>query len=322
VGAPEWWTAFAADMKAGRYFETRISQRALMFFSVGLDLERLKQFDEKTRADIRPLAARTDRRRRGQIEEFRRNGPHVRIIEMSRTAHYCFVHRPQEVIRAMRDFLLRGTSQRAERTTSLRSLGAAENGRAKAGRSVRLTPPPIGSISPWRRDMRIRQSGERDLPLIYAVINDAAQAYRGVIPADRWHEPYMPEDELKREIADGVVFSVAEEDGRLLGVIGVQDKGPVALVRHAYVVTTTQRQGVGTQLLRHVVSITDKPILIGTWADASWAIDFYCRNGFTVVPESHKDRLLRTYWSIPERQIETSVVLADKRWIEGQRTHG
>jgi N-acetylglutamate synthase-like GNAT family acetyltransferase len=162
--------------------------------------------------------------------------------------------------------------------------------------------------------MRIRQSVESDLAAIGAVINDAAQAYRGVIPPDRWHEPYMPKDELAREIADGVVFWVAEEEGRLLGVMGMQDKGSVALVRHAYVAPVEQRKGVGTKLLRHVQSLTDKPILIGTWADASWAIEFYRRNGFSVVPARDRDRLLRTYWSVPERQIETSVVLADRRW--------
>jgi GNAT superfamily N-acetyltransferase len=107
---------------------------------------------------------------------------------------------------------------------------------------------------------------------------------------------------------------VAEEEGRLLGVMGMQDKGSVALVRHAYVAPVEQRKGVGTKLLRHVESLTDKPILIGTWADASWAIEFYRRNGFSVVPAGDKDRLLRTYWSVPERQIETSVVLADRRW--------
>ena len=133
---------------------------------------------------------------------------------------------------------------------------------------------------------------------------------------DRWHEPYMPKDELVREIAQGVIFWVAEEEGVLLGVMGIQDKGAVALVRHAYVAPTTQRKGVGTRLLRHVQSLADKPILIGTWADASWAIEFYRRNGFTRVPDSHKNHLLRTYWSIPERQIETSVVLADGRWTQ------
>jgi N-acetylglutamate synthase-like GNAT family acetyltransferase len=162
--------------------------------------------------------------------------------------------------------------------------------------------------------MVIRPGEDADLSRIAAVINDAARAYRGVIPPDRWHEPYMPEDELAREIASGIAFWVAEEDGRVTGVMGMQDKGAVALVRHAYVATTTQRSGVGTRLLRHVAGLTHKPILIGTWASASWAIDFYRRNGFTVVPDDEKERLLRTYWSIPERQVATSVVLADARW--------
>jgi N-acetylglutamate synthase-like GNAT family acetyltransferase len=167
--------------------------------------------------------------------------------------------------------------------------------------------------------MLIRKSVSGDFPAMLAIVNDAAHAYRGVIPVDRWHEPYMPADELVNEIASGVVFWVAEHDGRLSGVMGIQDKGDVALVRHAYVAPTTQRAGVGTQLLRHVEALTDKPILIGTWAAASWAIEFYRRNGFTVVPSSEKDRLLQTYWSIPARQIETSVVLANRRWAEAQQ---
>ena len=165
----------------------------------------------------------------------------------------------------------------------------------------------------------VRQSRPGDFTAILAIINDAAHAYRGVIPADRWHEPYMPADELAREIAEGVVFWVAEQDGRVAGVMGMQDKGDVTLVRHAYVASTTQRSGVGTRLLHHVQAIVDKPILIGTWAAASWAIGFYERNGFTVVPSADKDRLLRTYWSIPARQVETSVVLADRRWRESER---
>jgi len=165
----------------------------------------------------------------------------------------------------------------------------------------------------------IRKCVEADLAAMLAIVNDAAQAYRGVIPVDRWREPYMPTDELVSEIAAGVVFWVAEEEGRLLGMMGIQDKGAVALVRHAYVAPTIQRKGVGTRLLRHVEGLADKPLLIGTWADASWAMEFYQRNGFTVVPNSHKDRLLRTYWSIPARQIETSVVLADARWTEAQQ---
>jgi len=165
-----------------------------------------------------------------------------------------------------------------------------------------------------KKEMIIRTSVGEDFAAILAIVNDAARAYRGVIPADRWHEPYMSADELAGEIADGVVFWVAEQEGSLTGVMGIQDKGDVALVRHAYVAPTTQRSGVGTTLLRHVESLVDKPILIGTWAAASWAVEFYRRNGYTLVETSEKDRLLRTYWSIPDRQIETSVVLADRRW--------
>lgn len=164
--------------------------------------------------------------------------------------------------------------------------------------------------------MPIRKSVANDFEAILAVINDAAQAYRGVIPNDRWHEPYMSADELAKEIANGVIFWVFEDDGQLLGVMGIQDKEDVALVRHAYTATTLQRKGVGTRLLRHVETSAGKPILIGTWADASWAIEFYRRNGFTLVSNEDKNRLLPTYWSIPARQVETSVVLADRRWVE------
>ena len=170
--------------------------------------------------------------------------------------------------------------------------------------------------------MVIRKSRDDDVGAILAIINDAADAYRGVVPADRWHEPYMPADELAKEIADGVVFWVAELDGSVLGVMGMQDKGDVALVRHAYVSTTAQRTGVGTRLLRYVENLTDKPVLIGTWAAASWAIDFYRRNGFTLVSSAEKDRLLNTYWSIPARQIETSVVLANGQWMQSQARVG
>jgi len=166
--------------------------------------------------------------------------------------------------------------------------------------------------------MRIRKSVANDFEAILAIINDAAQAYRGVIPSDRWHEPYMSADELAKEIAGGVIFWMAEDTGRLLSVMGIQDKEDVALVRHAYTATTLQRKGIGTKLLRHVEALADKPILIGTWADASWAIEFYRRNGFTVVSDGDKNRLLRAYWSVPARQVETSVVLADRRWMKAQ----
>ena len=155
----------------------------------------------------------------------------------------------------------------------------------------------------------IRRGRREDFAQILAIINAAAQAYRGVIPPDRWHEPYMPGDELAREIADGIGFWVAEEDGQLQAVMGIQDKGEVALVRHAYVAPHAQRKGAGTKLLKHVEALAAKPVLIGTWAAATWAIDFYRRNGYALATDAEKDALLRKYWSIPGRQIETSVVL-------------
>jgi GNAT superfamily N-acetyltransferase len=167
--------------------------------------------------------------------------------------------------------------------------------------------------------MHIRQSTDADRAAMLAIINDAAQAYRGVIPADRWHEPYMSSAELEKEQAAGVTFWLSGQDERLSGLMGIQDKGDVALVRHAYVASTAQRMGVGSSLLRFVQRLVDKPILIGTWAAAAWAIEFYRGNGFTVVSSAEKDLLLRTYWSIPARQIETSVVLADGRWIAQRR---
>ena len=162
--------------------------------------------------------------------------------------------------------------------------------------------------------MVIRQSVSADFPHILALINQAARAYRGVIPDDQWHDPYMSADELSREIVNGVEFWVADESEDVLGVMAVQDRGDVTLVRHAYVSPTRQRTGVGRTLLHHIEAHTTKPILIGTWADASWAIAFYQRNGFTLIPGDETGRLLRTYWSIPQRQIETSVVLANRQW--------
>jgi N-acetylglutamate synthase-like GNAT family acetyltransferase len=158
----------------------------------------------------------------------------------------------------------------------------------------------------------IRQCKESDLSAIFEIINDAAQAYKGIIPDDRWHDPYMTFEELRHEIEAGVIFWGMERDGRLIGVMGIQDRGEVALIRHAYVRTHAQKQGTGKRLLRHLERMTEKPILIGTWADALWAISFYEKNGYTVVSEKEKNHLLRKYWSIPERQVETSVVLASQ----------
>ena len=161
----------------------------------------------------------------------------------------------------------------------------------------------------------IRQCDASDFEAIYAIINDAAQAYASVIPVDRWHEPYMNRDELVGEISDGVIFLGAEQEGQLNGVMGIQDKGDVTLIRHAYVRTGIQKQGIGSLLLHHIERLTEKPILIGTWKDATWAISFYQRNGYQLVTQEEKNRLLKKYWSIPERQIETSVVLANTTWV-------
>jgi len=164
----------------------------------------------------------------------------------------------------------------------------------------------------------IRECTKTDFNTIFEIINDAAQAYKGVIPEDRLNEPYMSLEELKAEIENGIVFWGLERDGQLLGIMGIQDRSDVTLIRHAYVWSRAQKLGIGTKLLQYLQSITEKPILIGTWAAASWAISFYERNGYTVVSEDEKNRLLRKYWSIPERQVETSVVLANQTWNETQ----
>jgi GNAT superfamily N-acetyltransferase len=153
---------------------------------------------------------------------------------------------------------------------------------------------------------------QKDFSQIYEIINDAASAYKGIIPEDRWHEPYMEKDELQRQIDDGVKFWCYVEEGAILGVMGIQDRGDVTLIRHAYVRTNARNMGIGGKLLRHLKELTVKPILIGTWADASWAIDFYKKHGFRLVSFEEKERLLRKYWKIPLRQIETSVVLANQ----------
>ena len=164
----------------------------------------------------------------------------------------------------------------------------------------------------------IRQCFNSEFETIYSIINDAGQAYKGVIPADRWKEPYMSKDELQHEINGGVVFWGYEEKGELVGVMGIQHVQDVTLIRHAYVLPAKQHQGIGGKLLSFLREQTNLPILIGTWKDAVWAIRFYEKHGFRLVTLEEKDRLLRKYWSIPERQIETSVVLADQKWLGSQ----
>ncbi|OGR37217.1 MAG: GNAT family N-acetyltransferase [Desulfovibrionales bacterium GWA2_65_9] len=170
----------------------------------------------------------------------------------------------------------------------------------------------------------IRPCAPADEPLMADIVNDAAQAYKGIIPADRWHEPYMPLAELRSEIAAGVRFWGAEVNGELVGIMGIQDVagtagcelggiGEVTLIRHAYVRTTQRGQGIGGLLLAHLVRIAKRPMLMGTWAAATWAVSFYQKHGFTLTAHAEKERLLRIYWNIPARQVETSVVLADAR---------
>jgi GNAT superfamily N-acetyltransferase len=156
----------------------------------------------------------------------------------------------------------------------------------------------------------IRPCRDDELDDVLAIINAAAEAYRGVIPADLWHEPYMEAEELKREVDSGVRF-FGYDDGELIGVTGIQTVDDVDLIRHAYVRPDHQRRGVGGALLRQIRGDNPRPMLVGTWAAATWAIDFYRRHGFELVAPERTASLLRTYWTIPERQIETSVVLAD-----------
>jgi N-acetylglutamate synthase-like GNAT family acetyltransferase len=160
----------------------------------------------------------------------------------------------------------------------------------------------------------IRPCTDHDLQEILELINDAAQAYKGVIPTDRYKDPYMPPEELEHEIEHGVRFWGFEQGGRLLGVMGLQDIEDVTLIRHAYVRTMHRRRGIGGRLLKDLRSTATRPLLVGTWAAADWAITFYCQHGFEMVPQDQVPLLLRRYWSVPERQIETSVVLAEKGW--------
>ena len=155
----------------------------------------------------------------------------------------------------------------------------------------------------------IRRCRDDERDEIFEIVNAAAEAYRGVIPADRWHEPYMPLAELDAEIAAGVVFWGYADGGRLTGIMGIQDVGDVDLIRHAYVLPERQGRGVGGALLEQLLDGASRRMLVGTWAAAEWAIRFYERHSFSMVSRERGAELLRMYWSIPERQVETSVVL-------------
>ena len=157
----------------------------------------------------------------------------------------------------------------------------------------------------------IRKGTDEDFEEIFTIINDAAIAYKGVIPPDRWHEPYMTKEELQAQIEDGVRFSRYVGNHEIIGVMGIQDKADVELIRHAYVRTKQRKKGIGTLLLQELIKDAKKPILIGTWKAADWAIRFYEKHGFRLVEEEEKNRLLKKYWAIPDRQVETSVVLVD-----------
>ena len=168
----------------------------------------------------------------------------------------------------------------------------------------------------------IRPCNDTDIEVIYSIINEAARVYKGVIPEDRWKEPYMSQQELQFQINAGVVFWGYEEGGELVAVMGIQHVKDVSLIRHAYVRPRKQNRGIGRELLFALYSQTERPMLIGTWASAVWAIRFYKKNGFQIVSPRQKDRLLEKYWSIPARQVETSVVLADRKWFDLHRESG
>ena len=160
----------------------------------------------------------------------------------------------------------------------------------------------------------IRRGTDEDFEEIFNIINDAAMAYKGVIPPDRWHEPYMTKEELQTQIEDGVKFCCYVNDNEIIGVMGIQDEKEVELIRHAYVRTKQRSKGIGTLLLLELMRGSTKPILIGTWKAADWAISFYEKHGFRLVDEEEKNRLLKKYWAIPVRQIEPSVVLVDEKY--------
>jgi len=166
------------------------------------------------------------------------------------------------------------------------------------------------------RESVIRRCVESDVDAIHRIINDAAIAYKGAIPVDCWHEPYMSRDYLRHELNAGVVFWGYEENNELIGVMGIQHVQDMTLIRHAYVRTVHRWKGIGGKLISFLKTQTSKPVLVGTWKAAVWAIRFYEKHGFRLVTRDEKDRLLRKYWTITERQIETSVVLADQQWVQ------
>jgi len=162
----------------------------------------------------------------------------------------------------------------------------------------------------------IRHCNNQDFAQIWTIVNDGARAYKGVIPADCWTEPYMSQSELRQEIDEGVSFWGYEVAEELAGVMGIQAVQDVTLIRHAYVRTTRQQLGIGSHLLAYLQQMTPGPLLVGTWEDAAWAIRFYQKHGFQIVSPRRKTRLLTRYWKIPQRQKETSIVLADRKWLE------
>jgi len=176
-------------------------------------------------------------------------------------------------------------------------------------------PSFIKSRFAARKGEMIRRCTVDEFEAISDIVNDAARAYQGVIPEDRWREPYMPREELRHEIDEGVCFWGWEANGLLVGVMGLQEVQDVTLIRHAYVRTARKNQGIGGRLLSHLKTQADRPLLVGTWAAAVWAIRFYEKRGFQLVSPEEKNRLLKKYWSIPIRQVETSVVLADRQWF-------
>ncbi|HBU70414.1 MAG TPA: GNAT family N-acetyltransferase [Elusimicrobia bacterium] len=164
----------------------------------------------------------------------------------------------------------------------------------------------------------IRRCVLKDHKTILSIINDAAMAYKGVIPPDCWHEPYMSPEDLQRDINYGVLFHGYEQDGELVGVMGLQEFTDVTLIRHAYIKTAYRGKGIGSQLLKYLLGLTMKPVLIGTWRDTDWSIIFYEKHGFTVVDRDVADSLLKKYWNVSDRHRESSVVLADPKWMEAR----